>query len=305
MQSFIERYTSWVDELIGDPSSSKRTTSEKRLRDLEAHHLSVYERLLTVSSSETTIGYTETNINIIKDQEFYRLPGNFRSFIRFERRLNGDPNNILDSTRTVAEWQRGDRGIIISSPERGFRFRPVPTNTDVWTLVYQSAPIILHWGTITDSDKIKPGSITIPLTVPEAQGEVVPWDEYYKGAIIHILEAKSGAGQSIEITAFNAATGECTLRNGFGIVPEIDSETPLQYEFRTLLPRGYDKLIALSVAMGRMPERVDSDRWRMMKREWNEMFESARSYFRSTTSDRPQRVNMSHSGGTLDPFALP
>lgn len=297
MQAFIEDYLEWVTEILGDPGKNKRTTHSMWLRDLHAHHLKIFERLLQVSGDESLIGYHETDITLEDRKEFYSLPGNFRKFIGFERRLDGDPTKVTDRMGTVPQWS-GDRGIVLLDHHRGFQVRPLLLIGDnqTWTLRYQKGPIHLHWGSVNvDEVRIGRNTFTLAEDVPAEQGTLINREDYYKGELIYLVETD----QVSEVTAYSVTKRRCTLRHTFSPPPT----GLVKYEFRTVLDRGIDKLFALAVAIEKTAARADPDKRRLLISEFKEFFASAKKYLRDLTSDRPPLPNLSRQGGPTDPFA--
>ena len=299
MNAFIEDYLEWVEEMLGDPSGQRRATPAKRLRDLHAHHMTLYERFSRAAGNMMRIGFAETDITVENEKDFYQLPGNFRKFISFKRFSDDNPNNLVDEYPTIDDWADGSRGIIILSPQQGFRIRPRPTidADQTWTLRYEVRPIRLHWGI---AQSVTETTITLQDNLPEAQGQIVRQTDYYKGSLIHIVDATTGVGQSIDVISFSPESLTCTLRHSFNPIPT----GAVKYEFRTELPRGYDKIFALSVAMAQTANRTNSEAWRALHKEWREFYSAARAFFSGPTRDRPHRPNASTVETTVDPLAM-
>lgn len=296
--SFIEDHIEWVDEMLGDPSSTKRTTLLKRHRDLRTHHVSIFERLLGVSSSDSVIGYTEANITLKDGKEFYTWPGNFRQFIGLERRtVLTDPRTRVAKLNSVPIWSR-DQGIVILGAERGFKMNsPLRLSGDqVWTLMYNKRPIVLHYGTVKIAGS---NFVEVNPVEDEKQGDLVERADYYNGELIHLI---SGAAvpESNEVVSFQPSELRFTFRHDFATAPAKDD----RYEFRSFVPRDYDKVIALSVALYGTSIRVDPERRQPLKEEFRELFHAAKNYFRSVTTDRPPKFrNTGVDSVTVDPFA--
>ena len=288
--SFIEDFIEWVNEALGDPGGQKRVTIASRLRDLHTHHLSVFERLLRTSSEESTIRFAETDIAIEPDREHYPFPGNFREFISLQR-MSDDNRSVLQSMSTIPEWDNQSSGIKIVSPSSGFRIQPIPVSSDgnTWTyrLRYKKQPILLHYGTAVSLGTDSEGNhfLQFQPNLPEEQGTFVNRVNYYQGERIHIYSsATGGEGQSNEVVS--SGGGLCYVRDQW----QMTQDGSQKYEIVPVLPRGYDKLIALSVAMNRSMSRRDPEHWFALKREWRELFYAAKNYYRTTTSDRGSTV---------------
>lgn len=302
MDSFVERYNDWLDDLLNDPADRRRNPVAKRLRDLDAHHKSIFERILKTSQARAQIGYCEASIILQDGVTFYQWPGNFRRFLRMERRIDGDPNKVAEHMRTIAPWE-SRRGIVLMTPERGFRVQPTPTLTsnETWTLCYQKGPIHPHWGTITATPtNIGADFIKIATSIPPEQGNLVLWPAYYVGETVRILDAGTGAGQAIEVESFNPSDGQCTLKHNFAPVPS----GTVKYEFGSFLPEGYDKIVAVAVALAHTPVRDRVTQRGLLTKEYKELMAAAMHYFNSQTADRPHTANPTWADRTVDPMAL-
>lgn len=299
MRTFIEDYMDWVREALNDTANTKRLTTSQLLRDLHAHHQSVYEKLLRQSGAESLLGYAETSITLESGKEYYRLPGNFRFFLGFERRSDGNPNYVISRLPSIPDWSNGP-GVIISSPELGFRIRPVPTlsSNETWTLRYQKGPIVLHYG----DGVYTPGNFRLQATLPAEQGERIDIENYYANEVMHFPgPLQSGIDTTVscsEVTAYNPITQICTFRNA----PAYPG-TGVRYEFRTILPRGMDKLIALSVALNQTANRVDSDKRKLLKDEWNDLWSTAKGFVKRMARDRGELRPLNYYD-RVDPYAM-
>ena len=148
---FITDFKSWVLDDLADPSFTKRVTTDRLMREMRTAHTRVFERLLSVSGEQSQLGYTETILTIKPDVEFYRLPGNFRSFEFLERRTDlNDPSTSIGRIPTRARHDRS-MGIKINSQLRGFKIypRPILNSNQDYVFGYQAAPIRMHYGTAT------------------------------------------------------------------------------------------------------------------------------------------------------------
>jgi hypothetical protein len=290
MKTFMQEYLHWVPALLGDPPSQKRVTTETMLLDLYAEEMVIYEDLLKVTISEGVLGYTETVIRIQDGVEFYEWPGNFRQFISLERRVGttgsdfGDPNNILDRLNTVPPHSR-DRGIKISSVERGFRLSPVPSisGDQYWVLCYQKCPIKLHWG---QGRIVGDTLFQLDPSVPVGQGESIYAPRYYSGAMIRIHpdQANKITMQTVELTTQAQTTPLVHYNTRSPIRPT--SQAAVTYEILPFLPDGIWKLIAVSVALAFCSPRKDPQTHSMLRKERRKFFRAARSWYGSTTRDR-------------------
>lgn len=295
MRAFIVDFNEWVKQSLGDPSFSKRVTPERILRELEVKHVEVYENILRISSG---IGYSEATITLVNDKEFYPLPGNFRRFRGFEKRLGDDPNQVSAVYRTLHPWEPGP-GIEILSGQRGFfiRPRPVLASDETWVLKYQAGPVILHYGTARAvGDKY----IDFQNDPPAAQGEIIASDGYYQGSLIGIVSADTGVGQVVECSGYVGASNRALLRHSLSPIPTGDT---IIYEIRPILPRPYHKLIALGAAITFAAERRDFQGRATLIHEWRELWRAAKNYFGDTTIDSAPRFQDVETSG-FDPYEL-
>lgn len=297
MRAFIEDYIDWVREYLGDPGLSKRLTAESVLRDLHAEHMVIYEELLKASYQDTVIGYTEATIKLRSDTEFYNFPGNFRQFLGLERRLVDNPRSVVDRLGTKPFGSR-DRGITISSAQRGFKVTRVPIvieESQDWVLMYQKQPIILHWA---DEGRWR-GGFTFELGTPSgSQGQLVREQNYYTGELLHIID-ETQLNRSIEVVGHAPQLGQVYFGTDLLGLP---LNAKVKYEFRTVLPRGIDKLIATSVALGKTSDRTDPVKHRLLVKERRKFLQAARNHFRTATQDRAPAIR-GRGLKTLDPMA--
>lgn len=294
MNAFIVDFKEWVKQSLGDPSFSKRVTTSRILRELEVKHLEVYENILRISSG---VGYTETDITLENDREFYPLPGNFRRFRGFEKRLSNDPNQVSAVYRTLHPWEPGP-GIEILSGQHGFKIRPRPVLgvDETWTLKYQAGTVILHYGTAREvGDK----HIDFQNNLPAVQGEIVSSDDYYKGSLIGIVSADTGVGQVMECSGYLGAGNRALLRHSFSPAPT----GTVTYEIRPILPRPYHKLIALGAAITFAAERRDFQGRAALIHEWRELWRATKNYFGDLTTDSAPRFQDIETSG-FDPYEL-
>lgn len=294
MNAYIVDFSDWVKQSLGDPAFSKRVTTARILRELEVKHVEVYENILRISSG---VGYTETEITIEDDKEFYLLPGNFRRFIGFEKRLSDDPNQVSAVYRTLHPWEPGP-GIEILSGQHGFKIRPRPvlTSDETWTLKYQAGTVILHYGTARE---VGAKFIDFENSPASAQGEIVTTDGYYQGSLIGIVSADSGVGQVVECSAYLGADNRALLRHSLSPVPT----GTVTYEIRPILPRPYHKLIALGAAITFAAERRDFQGRAALIHEWRELWRATKNYFSDTTTDSAPRFQDIDKSG-YDPYEL-
>lgn len=147
VQPFIEQFKNWLREDLSDPTFTKRASSLTIFSRLREAHKKVLETLMTASGEQSKINYSEMQVFIRKDQEFYRWPGNFRKFRMLEYREKGNPNNVRSRVLTRS-WNDPTQGIQIMSQSRGYRMWPRPTFDDpetVMWLVYQIKAPDLHY----------------------------------------------------------------------------------------------------------------------------------------------------------------
>lgn len=295
-QSFIERYLELVDHNLSDPHTTRRLTTERKLRDLEAVEVTVWERLLAASGQETVTGRHQVEITLENDKEFYLLPGNFRRFWWFRRFQGGDTDVTLGELPSIAEFDFGP-GVFIITPQRGMQVIPKPniTGTQTWTLCYQKGPVKLHYARAG-----KVGAKSIAAGTPPANGgEIVFSDGYYNGSVVNVYRADKGSQQAREVLDWNANEGTFVLKHAFSPTPTGD----VWYEIMPALPEPYDHLYAMDVAirnLGRRP--AQRAKRRELKDERKEMFNAAINFVLSGVADRaPERI-IRYDPDDADPY---
>lgn len=150
MNAFLQRFYDEVDDNLGDPHSQKRYTKAARYRDLHAIQKRLFERFLALSGQESMIGRSEAEIELVSGKEFYSLPEGFRQFVCLEKRTDGGPEMVEMRLWTIPTYSI-EIGIEIITSQRGFRVQPIPDSTmaGTWTLIFNKAPIRLHYATTT------------------------------------------------------------------------------------------------------------------------------------------------------------
>lgn len=284
MKSFLDRYYEEVDDNLNDAAVAVRISKEKKLRLLDSFERQIWERLLTASGQESMIGYAEATITLKDNKEFYLLPGNFRQFLDFERRVNDNPNLLTNKLPSVPHYSLS-AGIEILEGRRGFRIKPRPTlgaNAD-WTLRYLKGTIILHNATV---DGI--GTNWVRGKPPGTDGgTLVKIDDYYKGSIIRIHDGDTGVPQERECTGSKADSQTFVVRHDWDPIPSGN----LKYEISPTLPHPYDSLYALDVAIRILGRRARSGHRRELISERAQLWEACRNFFLSNVSDRgPSRI---------------
>lgn len=284
-QSFLERFYELVLDCVGDPTTSRRLTKSKMLRDFKAQEALLWERLMRATGQSSLLGRAEAAYDLTSGKEFYPLPGNCRQFIAFEKRINGDPNQVQERYASKPFFD-GERGIEIISGERGFRIFPVPiADSADWTMVYLKGPIHIHAATASHV-----GENSIALGAPGTDaGALVRVDGYYVGSMVRVYDATAGAPQSREVTAQSTgATITCQLRHPWTPKP---TGTVL-YEFRPELPEDYDSIYGIMVAMTNMPRRNNPQRYRMLQKDFQDLYDGCRSWVTSNVADRGPTMNL-------------
>jgi hypothetical protein len=281
---FIERYDELLTENLRDPVTSKRLTRAKRLRDLHSAQKDIFERLQRASGQESLIGYTELDITLTADQEFYALPPAFRNFISLEQRDSTNTQIVLECLHTIPLFSK-EVGIQILDGQRGFRVQPTPTETKTWTLSYLKGPIVLHYAT---AQAAAASTITFDDPASADAGELVSLDDYYAGSLVHVYSASTaGERQVREVSAYDATTKVATVRVPWGTTPA----GTILYEILPDVPDGLDEIYALLVAIKNTGRRANRSRRVELERNFDRLFAAAKSYYNSNTKDRaPVRV---------------
>ena len=294
MQALLERFYEDVDANLDDPSTSKRITKAKKLRLLDVAEKMIWERILMLSGQESIPGRTESTITVENDKEFYLLPGNFRQFLGFERRVDGDSTNVTSTLRSIPLFDLGP-GVVVLSEQRGMMIKPKPTmnEEETWTLIYQKGPVRLHHAIGVVLSK----SLTGTPPPPDA-GEMVLTDDYYNGSLLRVYDADVGQEQTREITGWDAKTKLFHLRHAWTPLPF----GLIKYEIRPTLPTDYDDLYAMDVAI-RILGRRSRVRGRVgLKQDRKDLWEACKSYFLSNVADRAPARLLPVDYNEVDPY---
>jgi hypothetical protein len=117
MQSFLTRFYDLVSRGLDDPAHSRRLTEANRLADFYQVETSLWERILTASGQESIPGRAETTITIQNGVEFYRLPGNFRQFLRMERRfeVNTEILTVTAASYDLTGGAQGEKAVVLTA----------------------------------------------------------------------------------------------------------------------------------------------------------------------------------------------
>lgn len=280
-RAFLERYSAEVSDLLNDPHFSVRTPSETRLRMLLTQEKVIWERLLS-AADESVIGMAEATITLQNGKRFYPLPGNFRKWIKFEKRLNGDPNHVSAILKTK-HVHNTDTGVILLTAQRGIEIDPVPifSSDQDWTLIYQKGSVIHHYGT---ASHVTPFSLT---SGEVSVGTLQRIDNFYAGSMLKIFDADTGAPQTREVISSQGQAGSFQFRHQLDIIPT----GKIWYETVPALDEGLDSLYATDVAMAIMATRKLSRQRSLLMSTRMELFSAAKDQFMSLTTDRgPERV---------------
>jgi len=294
MDAFLERYLADVDDNLGDPVQAKRYPVAKKLTDLRRVEVQVWEQLLQASGQQSTIGRCEHDIALVDGTSFYPLPGNFRQFIGFERRTDGDRTQVTDRLESISMYDVGP-GVEILDGQQGMMIRPEPTEdmAATWTLVYAKGPIMLHYGTAAAA-----AAGTITFAASPTRGELVSLTDYYAGAAVRVYSATAGAFQTRVIDSYNATTRVATLRSNWGTTP---SGTIL-YEICPALPEPYDAIYALDAAIDKCASVGMYAQQQVLIARRRPLWNACKNYFASNVADRmPQRSARLRSD-EVDPY---
>lgn len=295
-KSFIERFYELVADNLGDPATTRRLTKAKMFRDLMVVEKLIFERLLTACGQESLVGYTESTISITADEDRYLLPGGFRHFVGMEERSTDNPDLVLGRMPTIPPYHPGP-GIIILSEQQGFIFKPTPTVTADWTLMYLKGPVGLHAGTAA---RVGSSSLTAGAVNADS-GELVRLDDWYNGCLIHVYEADSGARQTRECDDFDGASGTFHVKHPWSALPTGN----VKYEIRPHTPPDFDEIYAIDVAIKNATRR-HNQRWRdLLAGQRAELWNGCLNYFTSNTMDRGSGRHMTpDEAAQPDPYEL-
>ncbi len=293
MQSFIERFYDDVDTNLDDPRSSKRTTKQKKLALLHTVDRQIWEKILMLTGQESMAGYAEVDITLSDGQAFYLLPGNFRQFVRLERRTDGNRNSVEAQLNSIPFYST-ESGVVILTEQRGILVKPTPVLTSVqtWTLCYLAGPISLHYAT---AGAVNETTVTAGSPGADA-GDLVLSDGYYDNSMLRIYDAETGALQVREISKWNRKAKVFTLRHAWTTLPT----GAVKYEIRPSVPPAYDDLYAMDVAIRILGQRRRGRSG--LKADRNELWNACTGYFLSNTMDRAPERTLPIRHDEVDPY---
>ena len=288
--AFLDTYYNQLDDNLNDPSITKRITKAKKLELLTQIEATIWERLLTITGQESLLGYTEVDMTISNDTDEYALPGNFRQFLKFEKRKNGDRDDIQGHLSSVPYYSN-DMGVVINSQLRGMRIQPVPdlSADETWTLSYMKGPV-QHFSTtgtwVTGT--------TFDLSTPSAgYGQVIGNDDYYNGSILRVTDSGSATPASSydlqvrEVTDFDGSNSRVTMT---AWSPAWTAGT-ITVETATALPEGLNAIYALDAAIHILGRRGKAAHRRALIQERAELWNACKNFYLSNVADRgPGRV---------------
>ena len=294
MEAFLDRYLASVDRNLGDPTQAKRYPIADKLSDLRTVEVQIWEKLLSASGQESTIGRCEHTITLQDGVSFYTLPGNFRQFMGFERRENGDRNMIMSTMPSISMYDSGP-GVEVLDAHQGMMVRPEPdlSEDQDWTLIYTKGPVLMHYGTaasVTSTTLVAPASPT--------RGELVAMDDYYAGSILRVYSASAGMFQSRVISAYNATTRTFTLRTAWGTTPT----GTILYEICPALPEPYDAIYALDAAIDKCASIGLFAQQQVLIQRRRPLWDACRNYFASNVTDRMPTRSARLMADDVDPY---
>jgi hypothetical protein len=294
MNSFIERYLAKIDDHLGDPVQAKRYPASRKLDDLRTVEVQIWEQLLSAAGQESTLGRCEHTVTLQNGVSFYPLPGNFRQFLGFERRQDGDRKNVIDRLKSISMYDLGP-GIEILDGQQGMMVRPEPVldGDQNWTLVYLKGPVLLHYGTAAS---VTSNTVVAPAT-PTA-GELVALDNYYAGSILRVYAADLGAPQTRVIESYNATTRTFTLRTPFSTTPT----GTVKYEICPALPEPYDGIYALDAAIDKCPSVGLFQQLQLLIARRRPLWSACKNYFASNVADRMPSRAARLTEDDIDPY---
>ena len=295
MQALLERFYEDVDANLDDPATSKRITKGKKLRLLHVAEKMIWERILMLSGQESIVGRAESTITVENDKEFYLLPGNFRQFLGFERRTDGDSAQVRAFLRSIPLFDIGP-GVVVLSEQRGMMIKPKPVTDgdEDWTLIYQKGSVRLH-----HSKAARVTEKTLVATTPGANaGEMVLNAGYYNGSLLMVYDADTGQEQTREIVGWEPSSKVFHLRHAWTTLPT----GTILYEIRPTLPTYYDDLYAMDVAIRILGRRSRARGRQGLKQDRRDLWEACKSYFLSNVADRAPARLMPVDPNEVDPY---
>lgn len=299
MRPFLKRYSDGIDDAFADPHITRRVSHQQRMELLEQVELSIWQEIMAISGSQTTLARADATIKIVSGTSRYALPGNFRKAIEFVRRdSQGNTLERLESRPAITpgNW----RGYEVVDPRRGIIIHPIsvqPTAGD-WILVYHRAPLKLHY-----AKAAKVGAQSLTASEPGSEGgELVRRSGYYDSAILHVYSASEGGELQIAEIESSAvsADGPMTfrLRHAWDQRPAGD----VWYEIQPEIPPPMDALYSIDAAIRIAASRNRSSLRPQLLLDRRQIFKAVQGYFSCTVSDRmDQRVYASDLDDT-DPW---
>lgn len=294
MDAFLDRYLADVDDNLGDPVQAKRYPSAKKLTDLRRIEVQIWEQLLQASGQQSTIGRCEHSVTVSDGVSFYPLPGNFRQFMAFERRQDGDRDTVIERLDSISMYD-GAPGVEILDAQQGMMIRPEPSNADAqtWTLVYMKGPILLHYGTAAS---VAAGTITFAAS--PTKGDLVAQDDYYVGSAVRVYSATTGAFQTRIISDYDATTRVATLRSNWGTTPT----GTILYEICPALPEPYDAIYALDAAIDKCASVGMYSQQQVLIQRRRPLWNACKSFFSSNVADRMPVRSARLKWDDVDPY---
>lgn len=299
MRPFLERFYSAVEDELGDPGTSKRYTTTKKLQDLNVVNTQVWEQLMDLTLAQSTLYFAECEITLEADKEFYTLPDGFRQFIALVR--YDDDRNITGSMGSKQNMEIS-HGVEILSSTRGFRLRPLPvlSGDQTWTLQYLRGPGHLHYAKVEEFNPTQEALVSVGPANEQA-GELILKDDYYNGLELRIYQAAGGAPQTREILKYVAKSKTFILRHAFS--PPIEGEA--WYEITPCLPEPYDEIFAIDVSQKKLRQRGRLDLAESLLRTRNQHWEAVKKWVLSNSADRGARKVASVQRSDFTPVGIP
>lgn len=301
MTPFLSRYLTSVDDYLGDPAQAKRYPEAVKLKDLRKIEVMVWERLLRASGQQSTIGRTEIEVTLQNNVAFYPLPGNFRQFIGFEYRDGGDRKRVTSWLPSVSMYD-GGAGVEILDGQRGMMIHPTPVmdGNQNWTLIYMKGPVMLHYNRAFGYTNLSVTGWDAPPPGYTARGEISTLVDYYRGCLLRVYNATTGAGQVREISAFAWPAGKpvYTLREAFTPIPT----GTLDYEIIPALPEPYDEIYALEAAIAKCGSVGLLVQKQQLLQDHAALWQACKSYFQSNVADRMPKRSARLSIYDPDPY---
>ena len=203
-----------------------------------------------VRAAEDYFGASQT-VSIVSGTQEYALQGNELQ-VRLIERTDTDPDRVIYpiniNDRLLYE-PRYSNWSVFRLPQYSYLWdnmlgiAPSPSAAATMQVLYIRRLADLMYGnavSIADTNIVFPETPTF--------GRVSNEDDYYNGATVRILSAKTNPGQRAKITDYVGATRTATLAWP-GSTPTLDGDDPAVYEIVCDIPEQYHEAVYLYAAL--------------------------------------------------------